>query len=361
MRYAALALLLLGAGCGSDEPSRPPIFLDGTSGSCTPSSCQGCCQGQTCVDPPVNAACGIGGLPCAPCPADKICQSGSCIPGSGTCDSVTCASGCCQNGQCVSGITNAACGKGGQPCTDCTLFSQTCDATSQTCQGSAACGPATCATGCCQGNQCLPGNLDSACGQGGKACADCTSTSQSCNISTRICEGSTSCGPSTCASGCCESGQCLSGTADSACGSGGAACQSCGGGTCQNQQCSGGAASYKVYLDSGQVVANPWVACQEANCDLVVTLTVLQLTATSTMIQDNNSPVWNEYLLTAPESDLTSSFVAKVYDDDYVDIKIGDCAPTVTPSILASGSLTTTCNFYGIGDTVELTFSFQKQ
>ncbi|MHC4815623.1 MAG: hypothetical protein ACYTFN_21330, partial [Planctomycetota bacterium] len=44
----------------------------------------------------------------------------------------------------------------------------------------ATCGLTTCPTGCCSGGQCLPGTVDTACGEGGDTCQDCTHTGDVC-------------------------------------------------------------------------------------------------------------------------------------------------------------------------------------
>jgi hypothetical protein len=41
--------------------------------------------------------------------------------------------------------------------------------------GAVECGPGTC-LGCCYGQTCLEGNIDLACGYGGRACASCEAT-----------------------------------------------------------------------------------------------------------------------------------------------------------------------------------------
>ena len=68
----ACLLVMVMAGCSADEPPGP--IFDGSTGACTPANCSGCCQGDTCIDPPTNAACGTSGMPCEACGAGKVCM-----------------------------------------------------------------------------------------------------------------------------------------------------------------------------------------------------------------------------------------------------------------------------------------------
>ncbi len=67
-----LLVLLLGAGCGADEP---------LAGSCSQNNCTGCCSGVMCKKGTENDACGQHGELCAPCPSGESCQDGVCQPG----------------------------------------------------------------------------------------------------------------------------------------------------------------------------------------------------------------------------------------------------------------------------------------
>jgi hypothetical protein len=51
--------------------------------------------------------------------------SGGEVPAAG-CDPNNCASGCCANGACASGTDDTACGQSGSACTDCTATMQVC-------------------------------------------------------------------------------------------------------------------------------------------------------------------------------------------------------------------------------------------
>jgi hypothetical protein len=205
----------------------------------------------------------------------------------------------------------------------------------------------------------MPGSGTSACGYGGNTCNACN-TGDECQGG--ICVPSaTKCDKQSCADGCCESGSCKQGNADSACGTGGDACKACGSDeTCVGQTCTPkGPAMYKVTLVSAKVTGSAWIVCGFAElsaCDLYVILKVGNATAQSSIKEDSQTPVWNEYLLTALETALTTSFEVEVRDDDPVgSVQIGSCTPKVTAAELAAGKLVTECE-----DAKELTFSFQK-
>jgi len=129
------------------------------------------------------------------------------------------------------------------------------------------------------------------------------------------------------------------------------------GGQCVPQ----GTALYAVFLKSASLLVSPWVACVEASCDMYVELTVGNVTATSSTVSNNNSPVWNEQLMIASQSDITSSFEAKVLDDDIGPVvgSLGACSANVTPADLKSGAITVTCA--DLFDTCEVTFGFVQQ
>jgi hypothetical protein len=236
----SLCAVLTACASSGPGPSRP----DG--GTCSVGNCLGCCQGNSCIDPPTAAACGSFGAVCAVCSPSQTCSSwGRCEakpPGCSGC------AGCCKNDLCYPGNTDAACGAGGGACADCSADSRTCNGATSTCQGSAGC--SGCA-GCCKNNQCSPGNTGAACGKGGVACVDCSASSKTCNAG-GVCEAVASCGPASC-NGCCSGGQCLGGSSDGACGKGGVGCVDC-------------AASSKVCGSSSQA-CEATASCGPANCN----------------------------------------------------------------------------------------------
>ncbi|MDP3151088.1 MAG: hypothetical protein Q8N23_00375 [Archangium sp.] len=99
--------------------------------------------------------------------------------------------------------------------------------------GAAACGPGNCA-GCCSNGQCFTNPLNGStnfCGNNGAACVDCGATGRRCDSNSFVCVASTSCNPTTCATGCCSNGQCFTAplnTTTNFCGTNGAACNDCG-------------------------------------------------------------------------------------------------------------------------------------
>lgn len=91
------------------------------------------------------------------------------------------------------------------------------------------CGPDNCSACCNAEGRCAGGSEEAACGKDGVACADCTVSGLSC-IDQQCGKAVPNCGLSNCPNGCCTvDGVCLSGAADpQACGAGGAACADCG-------------------------------------------------------------------------------------------------------------------------------------
>jgi hypothetical protein len=226
----------------------------------------------------------------------------------------------------------------------------------ETTQPPTGCSPSTC-SGCCSGLSCMPGTTTSACGYAGNPCSPCKSGEQ--------CQGGLCvpppCDATSCKSGCCENGQCKPGTSDKACGAGGDACKACGADeTCAENRCEPkGPPMYKITLVSAKVTGSAWIVCgfaELSDCDLYVILKVGSASAQSTVKDNTQNPVWNEYMMTALETSLTKSFEVEVRDDDPIgSVQIGSCSPKVTSSQLSAGKLVTDC-----GDAKELTFSFQK-
>lgn len=204
----------------------------------------GCCgigpQGPTCFDGTTSSACGVGGKTCDACDAagrGQVCdpQARKCVAapscGPGTCD------GCCKSGVCVGGQDIAACGAGGQACVDCSASATSCVPSRSiggTCEGPPPkCTPTSCASGCCNGDTCLPGTDDGSCGTGGVQCANCSAQSEACT------KGACAPPPPTCNAtncpGCCDAvATCHAGFLNDRCGSDGRACADCtaGGSTC---------------------------------------------------------------------------------------------------------------------------------
>ncbi len=230
--FGALAgvLLALSPACGT------------TAGvHCLPSNCNGCCDvNGVCQGGADALACGRDGHRCASCQPSEACTAGACGNsgnptggGSGTggtsldagCQPSTC-NGCCDGtGRCRGGNVSTACGLGGKACATC--------AGGEACVANA-CAPFQC-PGCLDGTgQCQGGTLPSACGTNGASCVACaagkTCLSGACQAAT--------CGPANC-SGCCDGNICVTTAQDtSRCGGNGSACRPCGPGlTCTNSAC----------------------------------------------------------------------------------------------------------------------------
>ncbi|MGQ0504255.1 MAG: hypothetical protein ACT4TC_02970 [Myxococcaceae bacterium] len=164
---------------------------------CGPDSCQGCCDGTTCLAGNTTQNCGNAGTAC------KACIGANCTD-AGTCDSCNvsiCPNGCCNGPNCVDPPSLAQCGAMGGGCTRCDAVN------SNLCTN----GGCKCGTGnpCAAGRHCTAGN-------------------------TCVCDAVS------CPKGCCDdNNNCQPGTAKSACGKNGAACDSCGLllGACVNQAC----------------------------------------------------------------------------------------------------------------------------
>lgn len=91
--------------------------------------------------------------------------------------------GCCNGETCLKGTNVSACGSGGAKCADCFSAKLTCSQTTRQCEGTGlgSCG-GSCA-GCCNGDACLPGTSDFKCGSGGQACGDCRAQGLFCSAS----------------------------------------------------------------------------------------------------------------------------------------------------------------------------------
>jgi len=224
--------------------------------------------------------------------------------------------------------------------------------TSGTCSTAGGC------AGCCMGTTCMAGTDRQACGYGGVPCQTCQ-PSETCQMG--FCTAPP-CSASTCAAGCCDSaGKCQSGTTDQSCGTGGATCEACASDkVCSSNACTDkGPAMYKVTLESAKVTGSSWIVCgfaELSECDLYVTLKVGKAQATSSIKVDTNSPTWNEYMLTATGTDLTSSFEVEVRDDDPVgSVQIGSCTGSITSADLTAGTYVHDC-----GDAKQVTWKLES-
>jgi hypothetical protein len=270
-----LLFVLVVPGCG--RSSLEPETLDGgATSSCSPSTCpNGCCDATgVCRTGRDVRACGSVGGRCSDCVANgfNVCTSARvCGRDEPSCSSRTCL-GCCSldDGRlrCLSGTEPAACGRGGEACTDCSEQGRACDGSSRSC-GSTTCDASNC-DGCCVGDKCLPGTTTSACGAKGARCDAC-GAGQHCSAvggGGGRCEGTTACGPDNCGGCCNAAGQCVTGTDTTACGANGAKCDSCGlnevcapNGTCQAQPTCGPSNCPGCCVGNQCVISTTPIAC----------------------------------------------------------------------------------------------------
>jgi len=215
--------------------------------ACNPTNCTGCCQGSGCFPGTAQTQCGFSGQACTNCAAlGESCmaagpEGGTCTP-QPLCNGSNCA-GCCQGDLCLPGNSPNQCGSGGAQCTDCSTFGESCQpagAFGGFCSGSTGCSSATC-KGCCDGaGNCAAGSSSTACGLGGQICIDCSAASGTCSGGVCLTPPPT-CDAKSCPKGCCSGTACLPGTLDSFCGTGGVACANCPaqGASCHAQKCVG--------------------------------------------------------------------------------------------------------------------------
>lgn len=215
-----------GLACNSQQCTQP---------GCGPQNCAGCCFGDQCVGGTDQTACGVGGQVCVNCAASgSQCQPegpGGACSAPPPCNPSNCQ-GCCVGDACTAGTAPTACGIGGQTCTDCSSLGGTCvpegPGTGGVCttQPPPVCNAQTCPDGCCDGANCLPGNLNTYCGTGGAACTNCGASGESCTNQT--CGGQPpSCNSANCAGCCDQTNTCQAGFIDTQCGQGGVSCEDC--------------------------------------------------------------------------------------------------------------------------------------
>ncbi len=226
------------------------------------------CAGGTCAACQVDAGCAPAGNPC------HIGKVTACTGGTPTCtdqgttesDGYACPGGICVAGGCVAcapnGPCNAGpCATGAQSCTTSVQCVGTNVADGTACGGSGSneicesgqcvtkCDLASCPSGCCSGNTCVPYASESlgTCGTGGQACGACTGGTDACTSGVCGCaSGETMCGAS------CVS---LQGTDANNCGACGHGCLggTCSAGVCQPVTIVPGASLSEVVVDSTDV------------------------------------------------------------------------------------------------------------
>lgn len=189
--------------------------------------CTGCCNGSACLAGNADVNCGRNGETCRACTGAETCGGGN--PGTpGICGctaesaATTCTgkcgvvanncgqgvnctllcAGCCDGGTCLAGTADNACGRNGVACGICPAGADTCcnrgcvdtetdEANCGSCGNACAggevctggvcrCTPASCPSGCCDGDRCRNGTTTQFCGAGGGICIACTGGDSCC-------------------------------------------------------------------------------------------------------------------------------------------------------------------------------------
>jgi hypothetical protein len=177
------------ACCGTDCPIE----------TCTPETCNGCCDGDACREGDGQNFCGRGGVACASCGRGQVCDAGECVCPSGQrqCgDRCIPETDCCTDGDCEPCETCA-----GGACTGGCLDGEVCDGGTCICASGNLCAGACCGTGqrCGASDSCI----DVDCSAGG--CEQVTCVPDICADST-CCSGSAVCSGVTTSGLCCAAG-----------------------------------------------------------------------------------------------------------------------------------------------------------
>jgi hypothetical protein len=251
-------------------------FCEGAPPPCDATTCSGCCDANgQCRAGSEADACGVSGVACINCVAQKLgCVAGSCQGAPPVCGPGNCSGCCMANGQCIPGTDDGACGAGGQDCQAC-AYPTKCSKPGNYCAYLPTCGPLSCPYGCCDGSgQCRDGNTDAACGISGQSCSDCTKSGFHC-APQGFCYTGPHCGPDTCA-GCCDAtGQCRNGATGGFCGQYGNLCDNCvaKGETCIGQVCSSGSTCPLAYPGCSPTSVTPppgiFAACNSGQLSVI--------------------------------------------------------------------------------------------
>jgi len=252
---------------------------------CTPTSCNGCCEGDACRTGTADDACGSSGFACAVCPAGQGCDGGACEG----CNALSCASGCCTGSTC-SAPTFLRCGAAGAVCRACdSARANVCDGGACGCGSGVACEPgqhcvdggcvcnaASCDGGCCSGSSCVARSA-AACGPSADTCSPCNAVRVRadrcssdggcvCGPSEYVCGAAQRCQPlnglcfcdsSICSDGCCDRDHCAN--RFPACGTPGF-CSIC---SQQSDRCDGGACACGLGAPCNPILATH---CADGGC-----------------------------------------------------------------------------------------------
>lgn len=313
------------------DPTDDPTSADETGG------CDGCLDASGACQPgTADDECGGLGESCAPCDGSTVCDEGICVEPP-ACSPDNC-DGCCDGDNCVDGDADDACGGGGGQCSDCP--------DGATCDGGVCDLPCedTC-DGCCDGETCVEADDQSAteCGVEGASCVGCEDGFE-CSAGECI---STACAGS--CDGCCDGETCLDGDALSECGVDGATCQSCGANlTCGDSGCEPDPmALWDVTVLDGTIAltdanGDAWDSFNGLP-DPYVTMEVVGDDGETEVIDNSIFPVWNETILVGVNStQLEGGLEISVLDSDAAfDDTIATC---VASNIFYNATVEATCS-----------------
>ncbi len=317
------------------QSSNSDPTIDPTDGECL-----GCLNAAgICESGEFDDACGRGGSPCLECEAPSECAEGVC-ESPPECGPDNC-NGCCEGDSCVQTPSNSACGAGGEECTACEGAA--------TCEGGVCELPCedTC-FGCCNGQgQCVEDgdSNDGACGLFGDACEAC--------VGDQFCDFGVCSSPGcleTC-DGCCIGDTCYDGFDNSECGFE-ETCEVCvDGQTCDGFDCVlSQSAQWSVVLLDGEIVGmqpggGTWDAFGGAPDPY---LDIVELDFESNFVDNTNDPVWFETITTAILTpDLQDPLTFRMRDSDVlVDQVIGTCTVEL-PDEAFGGLHEVVCNVDG--------------
>src|ERR1019366_3418330 len=102
----------------ADSADAPNLFPDAepgpdAPGPCNAATCNGCCDGDTCVTMTSADQCGSEGMACVKCQPNENCKGG-CFRPQSNCGPSNCQGCCLGDNDCASGLDDVACGTAGQ-------------------------------------------------------------------------------------------------------------------------------------------------------------------------------------------------------------------------------------------------------
>jgi hypothetical protein len=216
--------------------------------------------------------------------------------------------------------------------------------------GADSCDPSNC-DGCCQGDTCVAGSQDSACGSDGEACQSCSDGSS--------CQDGT-CTAQACADtcdGCCIGEVCQPGGAADACGAGGSECLACPVAfLCESGGCAVDPTTrWDVFALRGSVFEDvvgggswdPIGGLPDPFVEMVSEDSPERFTGSSAAPGDTLAPVWDQVVLGNVTARALTDFgiEATILDDDAVggSDSMGACRISVDASAFGEGEVTSVC------------------